>query len=445
MQHTITSEFLADTANSIMKLAQSLGAEEVSVQISHSVSTELTQRAGIIEKSQQSNSLGVGIELLVDGRFSGHSASDIRLESLQPFIQRAIDATRYLEVDKNRMLPDISIMGSASADIQAYDSAIEHRTADQRSASLQELETTCLTLSADAPVRSITTHVWDSYENSQVCASNGFTAGWKRSGFGAGAEITMVDTNDRLPEAYDYRSTRYLEDVPSAHTLASSILEKGSSRLRSRNIPSAKLPILIENRVAGKLIGMILSAMQGNNIYENRSFLVGKRGQSMASSALQIESNPLVPRGLASKPFDNDGLPSTIMPLVQDGVLQCYFLNVYNARRLQDTPTTGSASNIIIPPTNTTPQYILESLPKVISVEGFLGGNSNTVTGDFSFGITGRYFENGKCVQSVSEMNISGNIFDILAKFETACSDVWTYSNYRLPSLLFTDVQCSGV
>ena len=121
-----------------------------------------------------------------------------------------------------------------------------------------------------------------------------------------------------------------------------------------------------------------------------------------------------------------------------------YFINQYNARRLNVAPTTGSSSNLVIPPSNNSPEDLIRSLPKVISVEGFLGGNTNPITGDFSFGIHGRYFENGTYVQGVSEMNISGNLFELLEKFQTAANDVWTYSSYHMPSLLFDDMQFSG-
>ena len=74
----------------------------------------------------------------------------------------------------------------------------------------------------------------------------------------------------------------------------------------------------------------------------------------------------------------------------------------------------------------------------------FLGGNSNHTTGDFSFGITGALFEKGEFVQGLSEMNVSGNLFSLLESWSESANDTWTFGSYRMPSLIFEDIQFSG-
>ena len=437
---------LEGIAHDIQQLALELGAEEVAVSVSQSVSTELTQREGILEKSQQSNSLGVGLELLVDERFSSHSASDVRLDSLRPFLIRAIEATRFLEPDTNRRLPDINDMGIADADLDANDIRWASYTPEDRQSLLNELEAASQSAASasTAEVRSLTHHVWDAKVDSHVCCSNGFSAGWSQTSFGMGGEVTLVDRDGRLPEAYDYRSSRHLEDLPKVDVLAEALLFQGSNRLGSRGIPSAKMPILLSNHVASKLIRTLITPMGGTAIYEQRSCLLGKVGTQIANSNLSIMDEPHIPRGLNSRPYDGDGFATKPRAIVQDGILQDYLLGLYNARRLETTPTTASTSNIVIAPSTLSPQELIADLPQVIVVDGFLGGNANAITGDFSYGITGRYFERGELVQSVSEMNISGNIIELMMQFDAAGNDVWTYSSYRLPSLLFNGVQCSG-
>ena len=437
---------LESIAHEIQQLALELGAEEVAVSVSQSVSTELTQREGILEKSQQSNSLGVGLELLVDERFSSHSASDVRLDSLRPFLTRAIEATRFLEPDPNRRLPELHEMGSADADLDANDVSWATYTPEARQDLLNQLEASSQAAAnaSTANVRSLTHHVWDAKVDSHICCSNGFSTGWSRTSFGMGGEITLVDTDGRLPEAYDYRSTRHLEDLPSVDLLAEELLSQGSNRLGSSGIPSAKMPVLLSNHIASKLIRTLINPMGGTAIYEKRSCLLDKVGSQIASSNLTIMDEPHIPRGLNSRPYDGDGFATRSRTIVQDGVLQGYLLGLYNARRLKTTPTTSSTSNIVIAPSTQSPQELIADLPQVIVIDGFLGGNANAITGDFSYGITGRYFERGELVQSVSEMNISGNIIELMMQFEAAGNDVWTYSSYRLPSLLFSGVQCSG-
>jgi PmbA protein len=432
---------LSAIGTEIQNMALKLGADEVRVSVSQSVSTELTQREGKLEKSKQANSLGVGLEILVDDKFSSHFASDVRPTALKSFLERAIQATHFLEQDTYRRLPKINEMGAASQAIDVFDTSWEKYTPSARKTDLSDLEEACIQTSTNSNVRSISTHVWDAFIESHETCSNGYSAGWQRTSFGRGAEITLVDDDGRLPEGYDYRSTRHYENLPSSNDIALTALKKAKARQGSKAIESGRLPLLLENRVAGRLLSVLIGPLSGKSIYEQRSCLNDQLGKKIGSSSLCLYDDPLVERGLSSRPFDGDGFATKKRTIMEDGILNMYFIDLYNSRRLGVTPTTGSTSNLVIPSTNVSREEILSNSPKIISVEGFLGGNTNPITGDFSFGITGKYFENGEFVQGISEMNLSGNLFEMLERFQTAANDTWTYGSYRVPSLLFDDMQ----
>ena len=117
-------EELQEKGAQAIELAQSLGAEQVKVRLSRSSYTELTRRDGKIELAQESRSLGASVALLVDGRYSSHGTSDLRPEALREFLGRAVDATRFLEPDTDRVLPQLEDMGSLEAEsLEADDSA----------------------------------------------------------------------------------------------------------------------------------------------------------------------------------------------------------------------------------------------------------------------------------------------------------------------------------
>ena len=84
-------------------------------------------------------------------------------------------------------------------------------------------------------------------------------------------------------------------------------------------------------------------------------------------------------------------------------------------------------------------------MKKGILVTAFIGGNSNSVTGDFSVGIIGTYVEDGKAVRPVNEMNVSGNLNDVMMQLVELGNDPWIYSAWRRPSMYFRDIQFSGV
>jgi PmbA protein len=131
--------------------------------------------------------------------------------------------------------------------------------------------------------------------------------------------------------------------------------------------------------------------------------------------------------------------------MIESGVLKDFFVDWYYSRKLGCEPTTGGSSNLVIPPGNRSVNEIMKDLGRGILITGFIGGNSNSTTGDSSVGILGKLFEKGESTQAVAEMNIAGNHLEFWPKLAEVANDPWPYSSMRTPSLVFTDVVVSGV
>ena len=187
------------------------------------------------------------------------------------------------------------------------------------------------------------------------------------------------------------------------------------------------------------------ASMYGANIQQKRSFLADKRGQKIASEVLTVIDDPLLPGGLGSRTFDNDGMAARRRIMIDKGVLNEFFVDWYYSRKLGWEPTTGGPANLLIPPGSRSVAEIMQELGRGIYITGFIGGNSNSTTGDSSIGILGKLFENGVPVQSVAEMNIAGNHLEFWHKLIEAANDPWPYSSWRTPSLVFKEVVVSGV
>ena len=209
-------------------------------------------------------------------------------------------------------------------------------------------------------------------------------------------------------------------------------------------VSSKRGAMLVDKRVASRIIGTLVGPMSGGSIYEQRSCLSDKLGEAVASGSFNLFDEPHLPRGLGSRLYDGDGRPTVRRTLVEAGRLNHWLINVYYGRKLDRDPTTGVTSNLVVPPGHRSPEQILKDLDWAIQVDGFLGGNSNAATGRYSFGIRGTLFENGEAVAPISEMNISGSIFELLEGFSEAANDPWLYGSCRSPSLLFDAVQFSG-
>lgn len=432
---------LRDTAEMMVEMAQKLGASETTAWTSEGTWTDVKQRDGSIEKWQDSQSKSGSIALFVDERFSVHSTNDLRKEALEQFLSRAIDATRHLEPDPLRRLPDPALMGSGDeSGLDLLDSStteVDHRTwvdAVQRAT----------TAAIPSKLRSAEGFVWSGSSSSMMVTSNGFEGHHSTTEFGHGAEVSMEDADGKLPEAYDYTVARHHADLMSIDELAAQVAERGARQLGSKPAPSKRGSMLVENRVASRILGTLVGPMSGSSIYEKRSCLADKLGKQVASSAFNLIDDPYLSRGMGSRTYDGDGMPTSKRTLVENGHLTQWLVNVYYGRKLEREPTSGGTTNLVVPVGSRSIDQILSSLDWGIHVDGFLGGNSNPATGRYSFGIRGTLYENGKALGSVSEMNISGSVFDLLGGFVEAADDPWLNGSCRSPSLLFDAVQFSG-
>jgi len=440
----MSGESLIGMGERVVALARRLGADEVTARVSRSASTELTQRDGQLEKCQESRSLSVRASLLVDGRFSGHGTSDLRPEALESFLKQAIDATRYLEPDPHRGLPELEQMGIAEAELDQVDSSWFDRDPQERRAHVERLEKNVSAKPTRVPLRSATAYVWDGHSEAAMVCSNGFSVQESNTSFGHGAMMTLEDKGGRLPEGYAFYSSRHADSLPVIDDVATELVSRAESRVGSGPAPSGRYPLLLENRVVGRLLRVLLGPMGGTSIYEGRSCLKDRLGTRIAAPSLSIWDDPLIPRGLGSQLTDNDGLPAARRPLLEEGVLSRFLVGVYNGRRLSMAPSTASTSNLVIEPGTRSVADISGGLERAVLVQGFLGGNTNPTTGDFSFGIHGKLLERGEPVASLSEMNVAGNLFSLLERYTEAADDVWLHGSWRTPTLLFDDIQFSG-
>ena len=127
------------------------------------------------------------------------------------------------------------------------------------------------------------------------------------------------------------------------------------------------------------------------------------------------------------------------------GVLKSYFIDTYYGKKLQMAPTTGGPSNVVWTLGDKDQTALLAAMKEGILVTGFLGGNSNGLTGDSSLGVQGFRVRDGKIAEPVGEMNISGNHLDLWKKLAAVGNDPYPYSSKKTPTLVFEGVQFAGV
>ncbi len=436
---------LYDLAEKAIKIAKSSGANDCRVSIGGERFVEISYRDRKPENIKEASTKGLRVELFVNNRYSSQSTSDLRPESLKTFIGNAIASTRLLAEDPFRTLPDPKYyQGRAKIDLKQYDPDYEKVTPESRHGFVKAIEESCLAKGGDNVI-SATARCYDSRVEQLLMTSNGFDGYQEASVFFGGVQMTAKDEGDRRPAEYSSAVALSRKAMPKAEEIGAEAAERTLSLLGAKKIKTETLPVIIENRVVGRFGGGFLQAMFGRSIQQKQSFLADKKGQKVASQVLTVVDDPFIPGALGSGTFDNEGMTTKKRTMIDAGVLKEFYVDWYYSRKLGWEPTTGSPTNLIIPPGKRSLKDIMKDLGRGIFITGFIGGNSNSTTGDTSIGITGQLFDKGKLVHAVSEMNIADNHLKIWQRLTEAANDPYAYSPQRFPSLVFTDVVVAGI
>ncbi len=435
---------LGQVAQRTMGEALRRGIAGVRVSAGRSRSVSVTWRKGRPDKVQESARRAVTLHLYLDGRYTTCSTNDLRPEALDRFLDGAAAMCRAMTPDPYRVLPDPSLYeGRDDRDLEIFDPAVAGITADQRKRFAAQIEAAALEVGGERAIQAETT--WEDEENEFVqIHSNGFEGSRSGTTFGAWADVSFQDEGDKRPSGDWGAVCRRRADLPEAADVGRRAAEAGLRRLGARKIPTARRTMIVENRVVGGLLGHLLAAASGRALQQKQSFLETFLGKPFGSERLDLLDDPFVPAGLGSRAFDGEGIAAKRMPVFERGAFRNFYIDTYYGKKLGVPPTTGGRSNLVLAPGTRGLDEIIRDVRDGILVCGFLGGNSNSTTGDFSAGIYGTRIENGALGQPVAEMNVAGNHKDLWKRLVEAASDPWPYGSLRAPSLVFDAVQFSG-
>jgi PmbA protein len=424
--------------------AKKYGANEASVNIVNSRDIEILHHDGKLENLKESTQNSLTLYVYANQRYSGHSTNDIRRESLSKFITDAVDMTKYLSEDPYRNLPDPKYyQGLAAIDLKLRDDAYESVESNQRVKIARDLEE-AIKAQSDKVV-SCSGEYGDTYAESVKVNTNGFEGEETGTYFYSGVELYIEDDKGGRLADYAVAYTRHFKDLPTPDELAKEAVTRVNKKIGQSKIESGVYDMLVENRAARGVIYNLYNAMGGRALQQRATCLEGKLDKQIASEKLTLNDDPLLPGGLGSQLYDSEGMAAKKRMIIDKGIFKDFFISSYYARKLETEPTTASYSNMIVSPGTRSLEEIIKSMEKGIYVTSFVGGNSNQVTGDYSFGIVGLLVENGQIIKPVNEMNITGNLLKSLMDLEEIGNDPYMYSSRRIPSLYFKNIQFSGV
>ncbi|HIT48952.1 MAG TPA: TldD/PmbA family protein [Candidatus Coprenecus stercoripullorum] len=418
------------------------GATAARITLSESDTSSLSLLNGETDRIQESACSSLELSVFVDGRYGTFSTNRMEPDELRRFISECIASCRLLVPDSFRKLPDKSLYYTG----KGQDLKVEDR--DFRNISMDSAKSLLLDAYGGTPADSRTISVANEYEQTfrreYMIDSQGLAVEDSRTVFSISGECTVKGDGDSRPQGWWCDNSILFRDLPS--TSGNEAHKRAVAMIGAGKMKSGRYNIVVEPAVSSRMVSPVINALYGSAIQQKNSFLAGTLGKRVFPESLTLSDNPLIPGSLGAAHYDGEGAATGPMDIIRNGEVAAYFLDTYNAGKLSMQRTTDSPCALFFPAhSGLDTGGIIEKAGTGILITGFNGGNCNSATGDFSYGIEGFYFENGEIIRPVREMNITGNFISLWERVMFIGSDPRKSSAWQIPSLAFGDADISGL
>ncbi|MCL5671276.1 MAG: TldD/PmbA family protein [Acidobacteria bacterium] len=425
---------LEQIAKDLVDRAVSEGATAADVVVLEGEEFSTTLRLGKIEKLKEAASKGLSLRVFDGKRCASAFSSDFSQDSLRTLVARTIAMAHETSEDPASGLAESSLLGQHQGDLELYSSDISALGTEERIGFARRAEEAAL--EADPRIKNSEGSWFESSEGTRVYASSTGFVGSYRSSYCSVAVVPIAQANGGgMQRDYWYSVARSIAALDSPESVGRKAAERALRRLGARKVATSHVPVIFDPETASSLVSHIFAAVRGDAVYRNASFLTGKLGQQVGGENVTILDDGLRPGGFGSRPFDDEGIPSSATSVIERGVLKNYLLDAYSARKL-NLKTTGNATrglggtpsvgpkNFYLTPGNDSPEEIIRSVKEGLYVTELIGFGVNVVTGDYSRGAAGMWIQNGELAYPVEEVTIAGNLRDMLNHIEMIGRDL---------------------
>ncbi|EDP58153.1 metalloprotease PmbA [Vibrio sp. AND4] len=418
-------------------------SDAAEVAITKSTGLSVSTRMGDVENVEFNSDGALGITVYRGQRKGSASTSDLSEAAIEQTVLAALDIAQYTSEDpfagpaaKEYMVKEIPDLDLFHPDAPDPDYAAQVAIAAEKEA-----------LSYSDAIKQSDGASYDSHYGVKVYGnSHGLLASYASSRHSTSCCVIGVGQNGEMERDYCYTVARHRDELWAPETVGRNAAEKTISRLDAQKLKTGKYPVMFAADVATGLIGHLVMAISGGNLYRNSSFLVDHLGKPVLPEWFNISERPHVLRGLASSPFDSEGVYTQDREIITDGVLATYLLTSYAARKMKMDPTghAGGIHNWYVKSTGQNFEQMLRELGTGLLVTETMGQGVNIVTGDYSRGAAGFWVENGEIQYPVSEITIAGNLKDMFNQIVAVGSDVETRSQIQTGSILLDTMKVAG-
>ena len=430
--------------------ARRLGADAADAVYVGDASTAVQVRLGQLEDIGRSEGEEIGLRLFVGSRSASVSTSDLSGRALEMVVERAVAMAREAPEDRYAGLaPEARLLRDGAPDLDLRDAAeISAETLKARALEAED---------AARAVAGVTNSEGASASASKaiiaLATSGGFTGGYTTSSHGLSASV-IAGEGAGMQRDYAYHSARHAADLDAPAVIGERAGRRTVDRLNPRKLDTEQLPVVFDPRVGSSLVGHLIGAITGSAVTRGTSFLLDRLGTRIFADGIRILDDPHRRRGLRSRPFDGEGLPTGPAAIIDDGVLTTWLLDSASARQLGLAPTGHATrgvsgppgagpSNLHMAPGTISRDALIGDIKRGFYVTELIGQGLNPVTGDYSRGAAGFLIDGGAIGPAVAEVTIAGNIIEMFREL-TPADDLEFRHATNVPTLRVDGLTVAG-
>lgn len=465
LEYAITEEETRIADRSVA-LAVEAGASAVQVTLDKARTEIYALLDGELDNIRQTGDRALTFKVYADGRYGVFSTNRLEESSIRDLLVKAVQNVRMLAPDRFRKLPakedtaNDAVRGDEMGLVwYGYDTV----TADEKLAMAKNVSVFAEFREA-APDRnwkvvSEEVEYNNTLTDTYLTNSDGIHCRHTETSFEVCAQVTVEDNAGDKYSGFWWDYSISPEKVRASDCGHKAVMQ-AVSQIGPVNAVGGRHVMVVSNRIAGRLLQPVLDALGGRAIQQKSSFLTDSLGKQIFANGLNIMDMPREKGKCGAILFEQDGRACLNREIITDGVVMEYFISTYMSGKLDMPATSECANRPVVKPfinselvesqDNTSVSgsigeaEILGRCGSGILVTDFNGGNCNAATGDFSYGVEGLLFENGKVTAPICNMLITGNIVELWNNLIAAGNDPLDGMSRQVPTVAFKDVNFSS-
>ncbi|MFP2909027.1 TldD/PmbA family protein [Pyxidicoccus sp. 3LFB2] len=441
-------------AKKIVQRAKKKGAQQAEAFLEVGRQSSVRVHQGQIEDLTQSTSKGVGVRVLVKGRMGFAYTSDFEPAALDHIIDQAVKLAGAAAPNKLNGLPAGKDLGRYGDTGLLFDTQVAELPGDWKIKAALEVEKAAR--AEDSRVVAFNAvGAGDSVSEVYVASTEGLSGAYSGT-FVFLYAMPVASDGSGLQTGYWLDYKRFLADLDSPESVGREAARRAVRMLGARRVKTQQVPVVLDPLVAASFVTDVAAAANGNAVYQGASILAPLKGKRLAGAHVTLVDDGLLPRGLATAPFDGEGVPTRRTPILDKGVMTGFLYDAFTARKAK-ARTTGNASrnynglpsigttNLYLEAGTKSPQELLREVDSGLYVTALLGHGTDPVTGELSAGANGLWIEKGELTHPVQEVTVAGNLLQMLKDLDGLGNDLqFRGGSVGAPTVRFRQLTVSG-